>query len=203
MTALSSTIANTKAFSSRRSVVSARRSSVTVQVGITTQNTPVYNTQYVVHCTTTCALFCNTIFSHPQLRPFISHLIPTQAASWTKVDLTKQDLSKSEGRAVVKINGQKILVAEVDGKVYAVSNKCTHLNLPLVGKTAIFQGKVANKCIVCPAHGTAFDLQTGAVKGDWCPGFPDLPFVGKGTQAKPLPTFEARVDAAGAIEVLA
>ena len=32
-------------------------------------------------------------------------------------------------------------------------------------------------CIVCPAHGTAFDLATGAVKGEWCPGFPDLPFV--------------------------
>jgi nitrite reductase/ring-hydroxylating ferredoxin subunit len=132
-----------------------------------------------------------------------TNVIPTQAASWTKVDSTKQDLSKSESRAVVEINGQKILLAEVDGKLYAVSNKCTHLNLPLVGKTAMFQGKIADKCIVCPAHGTAFDLQTGAVKGEWCPGFPDLPFVGKGTASKPLPMFDTRVDAAGAIEVLA
>jgi nitrite reductase/ring-hydroxylating ferredoxin subunit len=159
---------------------------------------------YELHCTH-CALFSETLITHPinQLRPHPPALIPTQAASWTKVDLTKQDLSKSEGRAVVEVNGQKILVAEVDGNLYAVSNKCTHLNLPLVGKTAIFQGKVADKCIVCPAHGTAFDLQTGAVKGEWCPGFPDLPFVGKGTASKPLPTFEARVDAAGAIEILA
>ena len=67
----------------------------------------------------------------------------------------------------------------------------------------MFQGKIADKCIVCPAHGTAFDLQTGAVKGEWCPGFPDLPFVGKGTASKPLPMFDTRVDAAGAIEVLA
>jgi hypothetical protein len=26
---------------------------------------------------------------------------------------------------------------------------CSHLNLPLVGKTAFFQGEVKNKCIVC------------------------------------------------------
>lgn len=46
--------------------------------------------------------------------------------------------------------------------MFAVSNKCSHLNLPLVGKTAFFQGEVQNKCIICPAHKTAFDLATGA-----------------------------------------
>lgn len=35
-----------------------------------------------------------------------------------------------------------------------------------------------------------------------CPGFPDLPFVGKMTQSKPLPTFESRVGEDGTIEVL-
>jgi len=44
---------------------------------------------------------------------------------------------------------------------------CRHLGLPLVGRTALLQGKVADKCIVCPAHGTAFDLGTGEVKGKW------------------------------------
>lgn len=36
---------------------------------------------------------------------------------------------------VVEINGQRILLAAVDGSVKAVSNKCSHLGLPLVGKT--------------------------------------------------------------------
>ena len=27
--------------------------------------------------------------------------------------------------------------------------------------------QVENHCIICPAHGTAFDLKTGAVKGPW------------------------------------
>lgn len=32
------------------------------------------------------------------------------------------------------------------------------------------QGSVTpDKCVVCPAHGTAFDLATGEVKGEWCP----------------------------------
>lgn len=32
------------------------------------------------------------------------------------------------------------------------------------------QGTVTpDKCVVCPAHGTAFDLKTGEVKGEWCP----------------------------------
>jgi nitrite reductase/ring-hydroxylating ferredoxin subunit len=38
------------------------------------------------------------------------------------------------------------------------------------GKTAFFQGTITpDKCVVCPAHNTAFDLATGAVKGTWCP----------------------------------
>ncbi len=56
---------------------------------------------------------------------------------------------------------------------------------------------------MCPAHGTYFDLKTGAVKGEWCPKLPNLPLVGKGPSEKPLPTYQVRVDAAGNIEVMA
>jgi len=73
----------------------------------------------------------------------------------------------------------------------------------LFAKTAMFQGKVAGGCIVCPAHNTAFDLKTGEVKGEWCPKFPNLPLIGKVGDAKPLPTFESRVNADGSIEVMA
>ena len=31
-------------------------------------------------------------------------------------------------------------------------------------QTAMFQGQVVDACVVCPAHNTAFDLKTGAVK---------------------------------------
>lgn len=49
--------------------------------------------------------------------------------------------------------------------------------LVAAGKTAFFQGQVSDKCIVCPAHNTAFDLATGEVKGEWCPKFPTIPGV--------------------------
>lgn len=122
-------------------------------------------------------------------------------AAWTKVS-TLSELKAAGGKQVVEVGGKKVLLAEVDGDVCAVSNTCTHLKLPLVGKTAFFQGQIRDKCIVCPAHGTAFDLKTGEVKGEWCPGFPNVPLVGKVSKASPLPTYEKKVDEAGNIEVL-
>ena len=40
-------------------------------------------------------------------------------------------------------------------------------------------------CIVCPAHGSAFDLRTGTPEGEWCPGLPTLPLVGKPPREPP------------------
>jgi len=102
---------------------------------------------------------------------------------------------------VVEVDGKRVLLAVVDDQVYAVSNKCSHLGLPLVGKTKMMQGQVKDKCIVCPAHGTAFRLDNGQVEGAWCPSFPDLPLVGKMTPEKPLETYESRVGDADVIEV--
>lgn len=45
---------------------------------------------------------------------------------------------------VVEIGGQRILLAAVGEEIKAVSNKCSHLGLPLVGKTPVFQAEVAN-----------------------------------------------------------
>ncbi|KAF6263621.1 rieske ferredoxin [Scenedesmus sp. NREL 46B-D3] len=129
-----------------------------------------------------------------------SQTVVVKAGAWQKAT-TKSSLSAAGGRQVVELGGAKVLVVETEGEVYAVNNKCSHLGLPLVGKTAMFQGQVSNKCIVCPAHNTAFDLATGEVKGEWCPKFPQLPLVGKLGDKKPLPTYQSRVDEAGNVEV--
>ncbi|KAK3236359.1 hypothetical protein CYMTET_53493 [Cymbomonas tetramitiformis] len=136
---------------------------------------------------------------HPAL-PFA--VCSFKAATWTKA-ATKKELEAADGgRMVVELNGTKVLLATVDDEVYAVSNKCSHLGLPLVGKTGLLQAKISDKCVVCPAHGTSFDLATGDVKGEWCPKLPNLPLVGKGPKEAPLPTFESRVGENGEIEVL-
>jgi nitrite reductase/ring-hydroxylating ferredoxin subunit len=55
---------------------------------------------------------------------------------------------------------------------------------------------------VCPAHGTAFDMETGEVVGKWCPSLPEALSTGFGlTPKKPLSVLQARVNEAGEIEV--
>eukprot|EP01023_Acetabularia_acetabulum_P013898 TRINITY_DN1678_c0_g1_i2.p2 TRINITY_DN1678_c0_g1~~TRINITY_DN1678_c0_g1_i2.p2 ORF type:complete len:152 (-),score=34.32 TRINITY_DN1678_c0_g1_i2:175-630(-) len=121
-------------------------------------------------------------------------------AGWNKV-LTKKELGDKGGRAVVKVDGNQILVQEFAGDIYAVSNRCTHLNLPLQGRTALLSAQVTDEgCVVCPAHGTAFDLKSGEVKGEWCPKF-NIPFIGKLADEKPLPVYELRVTEDESIEI--
>ncbi|MEW5320375.1 MAG: hypothetical protein WDW38_011450 [Sanguina aurantia] len=130
-----------------------------------------------------------------------SSSVRVQAAAWTKVS-TKDAVTANGGKLVVELaDKSRVLLVIDDSTLYAVSNKCSHLGLPLVGKTPVFQAKIENKCVICPVHNTAFNLKTGEVEGEWCPKFPDLPFVGKLTPSKPLPTFESRYTASGEVEV--
>ena len=49
----------------------------------------------------------------------------------------------------------------------------------------------------------AFDIKTGEPKGEWCPGMPSLPLVGKPMTGEPesIPVYEVKVSEAGDIEV--
>ena len=102
-------------------------------------------------------------FSKPSVASRRS-VVRVQAASWQKVSSTAA-LAAAGGKLVVEVSGQKasreldsdlvrgfgrssrgpilpspllqqILLADVDGDVCAVSNKCSHLGLPLVGKVS-------------------------------------------------------------------
>ncbi|GMH40557.1 hypothetical protein BSKO_08461 [Bryopsis sp. KO-2023] len=116
--------------------------------------------------------------------------VQVRASEWQKV-CTRKELDEGEGRFRAKVGDEKVFIQENDGELHCLSNVCTHLKLPLVGRTALLQGEVVDGCISCPAHKTLFDLKTGEVKGEWAPSFPDIPFVGKG-DPKPLPVFEVK-----------
>jgi nitrite reductase/ring-hydroxylating ferredoxin subunit len=60
----------------------------------------------------------------------------------------------------VKANGVSLVVVKADGAVHALENKCPHLGVPLG------RGKVENGEIVCPYHGSRFNLKTGE-NTDW------------------------------------
>ena len=125
-------------------------------------------------------------------------------AAFVPSGVTLPDLKEKGGRAVVELGGGKILIQEFMNDLYAVSNKCPHLGLSMQGKTALLSADLRDDgCIVCPAHGSAFDLRTGTPEGEWCPGLPTLPLVGKPLEGtpEPLPTYDVRVGAGGMIEV--
>jgi 3-phenylpropionate/trans-cinnamate dioxygenase ferredoxin subunit len=55
----------------------------------------------------------------------------------------------------VVIDGQEILICNVDGSFFAIEDVCTHDGAPLD------QGDLDGNCIVCPRHGAMFDVRTG------------------------------------------
>lgn len=107
--------------------------------------------------------------------------------AWTEtIDINEL---KSGDKRAVKIGDQKILLINYEEKIYAVSNSCPHLKLPLK------KGKINSDCsITCPFHRSTFDLNTGEVK-TWST-FPPVigNLMGKMSQEKPLPVFETRVE---------
>lgn len=48
-----------------------------------------------------------------------------------------------------------VLVAYVDGEVFAIEDACNHAGASLA------EGWLEGKCVACPMHGYVFDLKTG------------------------------------------
>ncbi|MFH0890304.1 MAG: non-heme iron oxygenase ferredoxin subunit [Candidatus Aenigmatarchaeota archaeon] len=57
----------------------------------------------------------------------------------------------------VTIKGESILVANVDGKYYAINNICPH------GGCKLSFGALKGADIDCPCHGSVFDVKAGSV----------------------------------------
>ncbi len=81
----------------------------------------------------------------------------------------------SPGRVtVVQIGDEDVALCNVDGKVYAIANVCTHDDGPLGA------GYLLGDEIECPRHGARFNVRTGAVR--------TLPAI------IPIPTFEVKIE---------
>ena len=55
----------------------------------------------------------------------------------------------------VKLQGLRIALAYVDGKVFAIDDMCSHEDASLA------KGSLHGECVKCPLHGSRFDLNTG------------------------------------------
>ncbi|MGZ4104402.1 MAG: Rieske (2Fe-2S) protein [Actinomycetota bacterium] len=59
--------------------------------------------------------------------------------------------------SVFDVGGTKVSVANVDGTFYAFDDVCTHQHCSLA------EGELDGVAVVCPCHGSRFDVSTGAV----------------------------------------
>ncbi len=76
-----------------------------------------------------------------------------------RVVLERSALRPGQTREIF-LDGRSLLLADVDGKVHALSNTCLHANGPLA------EGTLEGHTISCPHHGWTYDLRDGACKVD-------------------------------------
>ncbi len=58
-------------------------------------------------------------------------------------------------RKVVSVNGIEIAIFNINGKVYAINNRCPHAEFSLGA------GLVYGEELICPGHAWIFNLKTG------------------------------------------
>jgi nitrite reductase/ring-hydroxylating ferredoxin subunit len=82
------------------------------------------------------------------------------------------DLAPGEMKFVA-VNGERVVLANVDGVLYALRDRCGHKNAPLS------RGKLSGCLIECPLHFAQFDIRTGELVD--------------GPVSTAVPTYEVRV----------
>jgi 3-phenylpropionate/trans-cinnamate dioxygenase ferredoxin subunit len=80
-----------------------------------------------------------------------------------------------------KVEGHSVLVANCDGRYYAIEDRCTHDDGPLA------EGRIRHCEVECPRHGAKFDLKTGRATA--LPAF------------SPVASYPTRVTAEGVLEI--
>jgi 3-phenylpropionate/trans-cinnamate dioxygenase ferredoxin subunit len=72
---------------------------------------------------------------------------------WARV-ASLEDLPAGSSKKVY-FEGEQVALFNVDGKVYALDDRCSHAN------ASLSEGALDGGCVVCPGHGSRFDLASG------------------------------------------
>ncbi len=75
---------------------------------------------------------------------------------------------------IVEVEGKPVVLANVDGEIYAFGGTCTHKGGPLG------EGELAGDAVICPWHGGEFNVKTGEVLGP--------------PPSRPIPTYQVQVE---------
>ena len=86
-------------------------------------------------------------------------------------------------------NDKEILIVNVDGKLHAIGNVCTHM------KGNLSEGVLEGSIVTCPKHGSKFDVTSGkSVQG------PKVAFLK--LKGKDEPTYETKIEGTDILVVL-
>lgn len=55
----------------------------------------------------------------------------------------------------IMIENKQILLANIDGDIYAIDNQCSHED------ALLYNGALKGDCVECPLHGSRFSFKTG------------------------------------------
>lgn len=97
---------------------------------------------------------------------------PSKNKDFVKVASTKE-IQPSHMKEV-KVSNESICIANVNGKFFAIGNRCTHQGGRLAG------GTLVGYEVECPIHGSKFDVRTGEVT--------------RPPANRPEPTYEVKID---------
>jgi nitrite reductase/ring-hydroxylating ferredoxin subunit len=96
------------------------------------------------------------------------------------------DIPPNKSKAF-KVNGETILVFNLEDGFYATQSRCTHLLLPLA------KGKILDNCrLQCPFHRAQFDIKTGEVV-KWANFPPGVQLINAVRKEKGLKTYPVTV----------
>ncbi len=73
-----------------------------------------------------------------------------------KTPIAKRSEIPAGGMKIVSVGGTRIALCDVEGRLYAIEDVCTHDDGPLG------QGTLKGDQVECPRHGARFDVKTGA-----------------------------------------
>ena len=71
------------------------------------------------------------------------------------VDIAKVDEIPVGKTKRVEVNGKEIMIANMNGKFYALDDRCAHMNAPLS------MGNLIGDVVTCPFHGAKFNITSG------------------------------------------
>ncbi len=100
------------------------------------------------------------------------------------VRITDVEVLEGEMKGI-KAGKVEVLVANIEGELYAIGDRCTHRGCLLS------KGKIEGDVVVCPCHRSRFNLRTGSViSGPAKKSSPVFEVEGEGTDVLIHPTVD-------------